>query len=303
MLLQGRGAVRVRVVAGSESDVRKGAPRIILLHGIDGYLEKTWTRSEIQSEWYKKIASSFGAIVCAIEYDSTKFSRRSTEVKIELYSEQIIDAIIQSDVLSGPSIFICHSYGGLLLKRALCDSFLLDKERYFANRRGNIRGVVFLGTPHAGSRIARYIWPAAKLLGIATHGLGDLRWNSRTISALSRDFRRYRDQYTNLQIVNVREMKGIALATYAPTWLIQRFPLLKRIRLFKIVSQESARAGLTDEINLDAACDHYELTAFEYQGVELILERLTECIRQAFVPDEDAAFFSRLLRGPNALGT
>jgi triacylglycerol esterase/lipase EstA (alpha/beta hydrolase family) len=58
-----------------------------------------------------------------------------------------------------PIVFVCHSYGGLLVKQLLRSGSEIATEYEVLVER--VAGIVFLGTPNQGSSIAHY----AKALG------------------------------------------------------------------------------------------------------------------------------------------
>lgn len=67
-----------------------------------------------------------------------------------------------------PLIFICHSLGGIVFKEFLVHvSLQLDDCRHLAQ---SVAGVVFMGTPHRGSKIASPAQLLARIVNVATLG-------------------------------------------------------------------------------------------------------------------------------------
>ncbi|KAL1633172.1 hypothetical protein SLS56_003035 [Neofusicoccum ribis] len=88
-----------------------------------------------------------------------------------------------------PLVLIGHSFGGLVIQQALIIARLRDE---FADLQKAISGVIFLGTPFAGSDLASFRkWCntfLAEMVDIDTRVLKLLDKNSSTLFQLSRDF-------------------------------------------------------------------------------------------------------------------
>lgn len=67
-----------------------------------------------------------------------------------------------------PVIFICHSLGGVVFKELLI-TMSLQAERY-KNLVKSVSGVIFLGCPHRGSRVASPAQILSKIINVATLG-------------------------------------------------------------------------------------------------------------------------------------
>lgn len=87
-------------------------------------------------------------------------------------------------------IFICHSLGGLVLKQALITASLCPDQ--YGMILKSTYGVVFMGTPHQGSRSASLARHLSRLVNITTFGTGvrsdlleDLELSSGTLEQLS----------------------------------------------------------------------------------------------------------------------
>ncbi|KAH9229490.1 hypothetical protein K456DRAFT_745270 [Colletotrichum gloeosporioides 23] len=83
---------------------------------------------------------------------------------------------------SQPIIFIAHSLGGIVMKRAL----ILANERsdHWSNIPENTTGAMFFGVPHRGADKAYWASFACRLVGISTLGL---RGNRSFTDALTRN--------------------------------------------------------------------------------------------------------------------
>jgi len=84
-----------------------------------------------------------------------------------------------------PLIFVCHSYGGLLVKQMLRSTSELTPE--FKSIGDRAAGIVFLGTPHNGASIASYINAVAQVA--TSDAIRELKDNAPTLRELSLWFR------------------------------------------------------------------------------------------------------------------
>ena len=87
-------------------------------------------------------------------------------------------------------IFICHSLGGLVLKQALITASLRSNQ--YGSILKSTYGVVFMATPHQGSRSASLARHFSRIVNITTFGTGvrtellqDLELSSGTLEQLS----------------------------------------------------------------------------------------------------------------------
>lgn len=71
---------------------------------------------------------------------------------------------------SRPFITICHSLGGVVFKEMLIQATLNAEEH--AHIAQHIKGVVFLGTPHRGSRSASHAQLISRIINMASLGRG-----------------------------------------------------------------------------------------------------------------------------------
>ncbi len=82
--------------------------------------------------------------------------------KIHNHAETLVQRLCANrsleDATERPIIFICHSLGGLVVKRALSYSFNVTSANLEQQRSIYVAtyGIIFLGTPHDGSEIAKW---------------------------------------------------------------------------------------------------------------------------------------------------
>lgn len=121
------------------------------------------------SYWVKK--------VCPCEQNKMKLKNRSMD-----YLPRLADAGIGE---GRPVIWVCHSMGGLIVKGIINQSLSSDDPK-IRNIGENTRGIIFLGTPHRGSAIAKYsqltalLWPTIEVK--------DMEQNSKELLKLNAEF-------------------------------------------------------------------------------------------------------------------
>jgi len=138
-------------------------------------------------------------------------------------------------------IFMCHSYGGLLVKQMIRTGFEIEE---FNRIQTATCGVVFFGTPHTGSDVATFISRFA-LLHRSTRAISELRSDEPSLIDLNNWFRRrFRD--LNMKAAVFVE----ALATHG----------------FMVVSASSSDPALPDTIPIHVDANHTDLPKVYDEG-------------------------------------
>jgi protein SERAC1 len=121
------------------------------------------------SYWVKK--------VCPCEQNELKIRNRSADFLDRLKSAGVGEA--------RPVLWVCHSMGGLIVK-GIINKALASSDERIQNIAKNTRGIIFLGTPHKGSSIAKYsnqtqvLWPTIEVK--------DMEENSKELLKLNEEF-------------------------------------------------------------------------------------------------------------------
>ncbi|OAQ75600.1 ankyrin repeats (3 copies) domain-containing protein [Purpureocillium lilacinum] len=151
---------------------------IVAIHGLGGHPVKTWRCPEDDHVWLRDSLPRRvpTARIMTFGYDSTVLfgGSRSTanDFALDLATRLRLE---RRDHLEKqrPLIFVCHSLGGVVFKEFLIHlSLQLDDGRDLLQ---SVFGVVFLGTPHRGSRRATPAKLLSKIINVATLGSGALR--------------------------------------------------------------------------------------------------------------------------------
>ncbi|KAI8945547.1 hypothetical protein F4801DRAFT_568034 [Xylaria longipes] len=142
---------------------------IILVHGLNGDPQKTWTAKNgvfWPADLLPISLREARANVLVYGYNADVYSKKHgsnpSDNFIYMHAQTLVTSLThyRKDELtsSNPIIWVCHSLGGILVKRALLYSNDLRTSQHEDYRSIYVStyGIVFLGTPHTGSDIATW---------------------------------------------------------------------------------------------------------------------------------------------------
>ncbi|RGP71285.1 ankyrin repeats 3 copies domain-containing [Fusarium sporotrichioides] len=147
---------------------------IVAIHGLGGHPYKTWTEKEDRHLWLRDSLPIHvpEARIMTFGYDSVVLfgKSRSQICDYALDLANRLEMFRQSpQERCRPLLFICHSLGGVVFKEFLVQVTLNKDLEHLAQ---SVAGVIFLGCPHRGSRIASHARLLSKLINSATLGTG-----------------------------------------------------------------------------------------------------------------------------------
>lgn len=151
---------------------------IVLVHGLNGDPSKTWT-ADNGVFWPKDLLPASlkdaKANILVYGYNADVYSRHNDRSASDNFIHQHAQTLVTSLTLyrrsegtfRNPIIWVAHSLGGILVKRALLYSNDLRATHHEDYRSIYVStyGLVFLGTPHTGSDAASW--------GIMLQGMSD----------------------------------------------------------------------------------------------------------------------------------
>ena len=149
---------------------------------LQNYWPQEWLPSD--PEFKDVRVHSFG-------YDSDWAKGRDNCLDIHHFARSLLGELMVSPALKStntPIVFICHSMGGLVTKRAYV---LARQEPSYANLAKRFHGIYFLATPHRGSDSAKLL---ANILQIAYSSrayVTDIKRGSKTLQSINAEFRDY----------------------------------------------------------------------------------------------------------------
>ncbi|KAE8351720.1 catalytic protein [Aspergillus coremiiformis] len=140
---------------------------IVFVHGLNGHPYNTWAAHPdvfwpvdilpevLESSRVRILTYGYNANVVA-------FTDGASRDRIHHHAETLASGLAANRNLRScserPIIFVCHSLGGLVVKRALiyCNSVSDEKIQHLRSIYVSTYGILFLGTPHNGSDIAKW---------------------------------------------------------------------------------------------------------------------------------------------------
>ncbi|KAK6533117.1 Serine active site containing protein 1 [Arthrobotrys megalospora] len=224
---------------------------IIFVHGLAGNPQSSWTHDKTGTFWPKDLLPSLTktARIMTYGYNSNVIANTSG-LRIREHADRFLDDIvdIRRACPDRPIIFVVHSLGGILVKQTIVVA--AAKPRYRTTVFDRVYGVVFLGTPHRGSKHASIgsILAATTKLALQkpqTEIVKALESGSKDLLDLMKDFGDYLDHIRVATFYESRETK-IGLLTS-----------------LMIVPEKSAVIGARDERPLGVDCDHRQISKFE----------------------------------------
>jgi CheY-like chemotaxis protein len=214
-------------------------PRIevVFVHGLDGDAKDTWNFGDRPSwnTWIQNVHPT--ARIWSLSYRVQSSQWRGGSMAIQDRAVNVL-ATIEGDLPGEtPIIFVCHSYGGLLVKQLLHTGLSRTKKEY-SHVAERVRAIVFLGTPHNGSRIADYI-DSLNILLRPSDAVIELRHNAPHLRDLAGWFRNYAGNFD---------------------WKMRVFFETMNSRGTRVVDADSADPHIPDVTPIGIDADHFEMS-------------------------------------------
>ncbi|KAL2048275.1 hypothetical protein N7G274_000186 [Stereocaulon virgatum] len=175
---------------------------VVAVHGLQGDALKTWEH-ENGSLWLRDFLPKDlpSAYVMTFGYDSTvAFSKSVAEIEdkaLDLLNRLGAERAVSRNAASKAItiIFICHSLGGILVKKAIVLAYERCCVPEFEDIANYTMSIAFMGVPHKGSTSAWWGNLAANILNGVSIGtstntrlITDLRKNSSNLVKISTQF-------------------------------------------------------------------------------------------------------------------
>ncbi|KAL8349695.1 hypothetical protein RB598_005185 [Gaeumannomyces tritici] len=241
---------------------------ICFVHGLTGDRESTWTAEGHDEPWPKTLLPPpLKARILTYGYDayvirksvasSNRLIDHATNLLHDLAGERA------GDTKRRPLIFVAHSLGGLVCKRAMLRS-RNNPEPHLRQIFECTKGIVFMGTPHRGAWMADWAKIPACALGVVksvnTDLLKLLGTDNETLESLRADF------------AGMTREQQLGSSTFRVTCFFEELPLLG---VGKVVSKDSATFEGHDPITIHA--NHRDMVRFasaEENGFKRLLGEL-----------------------------
>ncbi|PYI10136.1 catalytic protein [Aspergillus sclerotiicarbonarius CBS 121057] len=141
---------------------------IVFVHGLNGHPHHTWTSKNNGTFWpadlLPEVLGSNRVRLLTYGYNAnvTAFTDGASKDRIHNHAETLASGLAANRNLRNcserPIIFVCHSLGGLVVKRTLiyCRNVSNEKIEHLRSIYVSTYGILFLGTPHNGSDFAKW---------------------------------------------------------------------------------------------------------------------------------------------------
>ncbi|KAH7053204.1 hypothetical protein B0J12DRAFT_571100, partial [Macrophomina phaseolina] len=241
---------------------------IVAIHGLGGDLRDTWTHKN-GTLWLRDLLpqSMPGARIYTYGYPSGIFLNRSV-AKIRDFSAHFL-ASLRSEMLdnsaSRPIIYVCHSLGGIVFKKAMIDACDDYREIWMRSK-----GVVFLGTPHRGSATATPAELFGNIFNVAWHASGAALFTRGVSTDLLKALKQNSSELLDIAKSFKARSSSLSIATFYEKAITE--PL----------GSSSAVIGVAHERSSPLFADHREICRFEseksgnYKHVLASLQQIAE---------------------------
>ncbi|KAI3391627.1 hypothetical protein diail_7028 [Diaporthe ilicicola] len=181
-------------------------------------------------------------------YDSVLLFGRSTS-DVGTFAEQLLESLLSRRMNiaeSRPIIFICHSLGGIVVKKAIIRAH--EKYRYH-NLLRSVHGIMFFGTPHRGSSLANWSTVLSNVANFASLG-------SKTNWKLSQNLQTESGQLQEISKSFVDRAKSLQIISFYET---DKMEYLNQL----VVEEDSAVLGFPDEVSIGITGNHRTMCRFD----------------------------------------
>ncbi|KAJ5714747.1 uncharacterized protein N7483_011928 [Penicillium malachiteum] len=175
----------------------KDIVNIIAIHGLGGDAHETWTAPN-KKLWLRDFLPHQipNARIMTFGYDSSWLFSKNV-MSITDFANDLLFRLKNDRhtpiMRKQPIIFVCHSLGGIIAKRAITLAY--ENSTLYGELLSQIKGVVFLGTPHRGSHAATIANIASSTVNYLLPGqaikkplMKALSTNSNELEEISRSF-------------------------------------------------------------------------------------------------------------------
>ncbi|PGH18031.1 hypothetical protein AJ79_00657 [Helicocarpus griseus UAMH5409] len=139
---------------------------IVFVHGLNGTSYNTWATKKPEVFWpgdlLPQTLQGLGVRILTYGYDAnvTSFASGTSKDRLHNHAEHLAGQLYANrslqHALERPIIFVCHSLGGIVVKRTLlyCEHLRHRNTQHLRSTYVSTYAILFMGTPHNGSDLA-----------------------------------------------------------------------------------------------------------------------------------------------------
>ncbi|KAI9860177.1 MAG: hypothetical protein M1813_006287 [Trichoglossum hirsutum] len=213
--------VDVKRIGVSEVYTSEATPEVdvVFVHGLNGHPYNTWVGKKNKVFWPAQLLSKDllkrkeNVRILVYGYNADVYAYgggKTSSDKIHNHAQTLVQTLYANrsleDAIERPIVFVCHSLGGIVVKRALQYSRSIT-EMKIAHLRSiyvSTYGILFLGTPHNGAdsakmgsnlhNIANAMIPG-KILKSEPQLINALQTNSETLQNINIEFTNFQRRF------------------------------------------------------------------------------------------------------------
>ncbi|KAL9029654.1 MAG: hypothetical protein Q9196_002137 [Gyalolechia fulgens] len=233
---------------------------IIFVHGLGGTSQKTWCRNrDIRFFWPREwlpLETGFGKIrVLSFGYNAHFAScGRENILNIGDFAKDLLFGMKfgldqgsqELEIGKAPIIFVAHSMGGLVVKKAF---ILAQNDNQYRQVLTSACAILFLSTPHRGTNLAELL---NRILSVSVFNhsakqyIAELRQNSPALQDINEQFRNIA---SHLRIFSFFETQQTAIGP----------------KKMMVLEKDSSILGYPDEVSKPLDADHHNVCKFASQ--------------------------------------
>ncbi|OJJ67877.1 hypothetical protein ASPBRDRAFT_199579 [Aspergillus brasiliensis CBS 101740] len=221
----------------------------VFVHGLGGGSRKTWSKSTAgfhywPREWLPKDPAFSHVRVHSFGYNSDYFKGKGNCLDIHHFAKSLLGELSTSPYLSHtdtPIVFLGHSMGGLVIKKAY---LLASQDVLFRALVQRFHAIYFFATPHRGSDSAKLLENILKITYSSRAYVSDLKRGSSTLQSINEEFRNHSSK---MELWSFYETHKLTIGLFS----------------ILIVDPDSATLGYREEQQIPLGADHRSICKFD----------------------------------------
>ena len=289
----------------SPSGPGPAAVDIVFVHGLNGDPHNTWTSEKSKIFWPSQllppllVEEKARILVYGYDADVTSFTDGASKDKIHNHAEHLVAELAANrrirKATERPIIFVAHSLGGLVVKRALIHSSEIrgQKIEHLRSIYVSTYGILFLGTPHKGTDMAQW---GSRLEWICSAVMPKKVLDSQPqlVDALKKE---------NETLQNIDRQFVQLMGKFHVFFFHEAKPTNLKGTLHFIVDEESASPTVQEVERAAIQADHSHMCKFENEsapGFDLVVEAIQryadeapDSVRRSWSSEEQERLINR----------
>lgn len=248
---------------------------LIFIHGLSGHYRETWMADKTKEEtlWPKYLGAELNCDVWSLEYEAVLSAWRDNAMPLPDQGDSVLDCLASESALANKNLVLLgHSMGGLVIKTLLIHGATKGVERY-EHVVKQVKGIVFIATPHKGSDLANLAsW--AQLILRTNEQVGNMHNHDTHLRSLHQQFLAFYQKYP-IKVRTYAETKPLLIGKKLLGWNIGAHKL--------VVDPDSSEPHVPSEIAIRLPEDHISICKIPNQNAQLY-KSLLSYLREDIFP-------------------